>query len=120
MTALCIALAGALGAVTRFGLDAAVRARRQTDFPWATVVINVSGSFVLGIVTGFVLFHGVDPRWRLILGVGFCGGYTTFSTASFETVRLAQKGRYGVAAVNGLGTLASTAGAAAVGLLLAQ
>ena len=115
---LLIGLAGGLGAAARFLLDGWIRRLRPMDFPWATVLINVSGSFALGVLTGLVLYQGGFADLRLIAGTGFCGGYTTFSTASFETVRLVQRRAYGKAIVNGLGTLLLAVGAAAVGLLL--
>jgi fluoride exporter len=117
MTTLLIALAGGLGAVARFVLDGAVRRRWPSEFPWATVIINVSGALLLGILTGLVIYQGQPTDLKLIVGTGFCGGYTTFSTASFETVRLAQRKAYGPAVANGLGTLALTVGASALGLL---
>ena len=84
-------IAGASGALARFVLDASIKKRRQTAFPWATVLINVTGSMLLGILAGLVLFHCQPTAWQTVIGTGFCGGYTTFSTASFETVRLVQQ-----------------------------
>ena len=109
-------LAGALGAVARFTLDSAVKRRWQTAFPWATVIINVSGSLALGLLAGAVLFGGQPAAWQTVLGTGFCGGYTTFSTASFETVRLVQQGRPVLALANALGSLVLSVGACATGL----
>jgi CrcB protein len=74
---------------------------------------------LLGVVTGAVLFTGAPELLRAVVGVGFCGGYTTFSTASFETVRLAQQGRAGAALANAAGSLLLTAAAAAAGLVAA-
>lgn len=85
---LWLALAGGVGAVARFMLDGAVRRRWPTDFPFATLVINVSGSFALGVLAGAVAAQRIAPETLLIAGTGFLGGYTTFSTASLETVRL--------------------------------
>lgn len=119
MTALWVALAGGLGAVARFGLDGWVRSRTATPaFPVGTVVVNVTGSFVLGVVTGLSLAHVVPEELRLVLGTGFCGGYTTFSAASLETVRLVEQRHTGLALLNGVGTLLTTVGVAAVGLWL--
>ncbi|MGC0364736.1 CrcB protein [Rhodococcus sp. 27YEA15] len=119
MITLWVALAGSAGAVTRFVLDGLIRSRRATEFPWATVIINVTGSLFLGLVVGAVLFHGAPHDLQVIAGIGFCGGYTTFSTASFETVRLVQRRRYRLALGNAIGTLALTMTAGAAGLLLA-
>jgi CrcB protein len=115
---LLVAVAGAVGAVTRFVVDSAVRTRWKTAFPWATVAINVTGSFLLGALTAAVVSHSSPDAVRAVLGTGFCGGYTTFSTAGFETVRLAQQGLYGRAAANAIGTVVLTVAAAAAGFAL--
>ncbi len=115
---LAVVVAGGLGAVSRFVVDAVVRARADDAYPVGTAVINVTGSFALGLVTGLVLAHTASEAVRSIVGTGFLGGYTTFSTASFETVRLVQTGRVGAAVGYGLGTLVATVGVAALGLWL--
>jgi CrcB protein len=91
---LWVAIAGGAGAGTRYLLDSAVRARLRIEFPVGTLLINVTGSFVLGIIAGLVIAHGASSRWRDIAGTGFLGGYTTFSAASVETVRLAEQRRW--------------------------
>jgi CrcB protein len=111
-------LAGASGAVTRFLLDAWIKKRWSAPFPLATVVINVTGSLLLGVLAGLVLFHGESSTWQTVLGIGFCGGYTTFSTASFETVRLVEQGRRALALLNALGSLFSSVAACALGLAM--
>jgi fluoride exporter len=116
--ALWVALAGGLGAVARFVVDGLVRTRVSATFPVGTVLINVSGSFVLGLVSGLVLGHAAPDGLRLVVGTGFLGGYTTFSTASFETVRLVEQRRVGLALVNAAGTLVVTVCVAAAGLWL--
>ena len=115
-----VALAGSAGALARFGLDGGIKRRWPTTFPWATLLINVSGSLLLGLLTGLVLFRGEPDAIRIVLGTGFCGGYTTFSTASFETVRLLQTGRRLQAATNAVGSLLLTVLAGGAGLALAQ
>ena len=82
------------------------------------LLINVSGSLLLGLLTGLVLFSGASPDWRTVVGTGFCGGFTTFSTASFECVRLAQERRHRLAgaALAGNLVLCVLAGAAGVAL----
>lgn len=114
-----VMLAGAAGAVTRFLLDSEVKRRRPSVFPWGTVFINVSGSLVIGLVAGAVLFHGQPSAWQTIVGTGFCGGYTTFSAAGVETVRLAQQGRHGIALANTVVPLVLSVGASALGLWFA-
>jgi CrcB protein len=113
---LAVALAGGLGAAARFLLDGVIRARVGSGFPLGTMVVNVTGSFALGLLTGLGLIHAVPDQLRLIAGTGFLGGYTTFSTASVETVRLVQEHRTTAALLQGLGTLLLTAAAAAAGL----
>lgn len=118
LVVLGVAAAGGLGAVARLVLDGVLRSRIAVSFPLGTTVINVTGSFLLGLVTGLALAHGLPPEWRAILGTGFLGGYTTFSTASYETVRLAQQRRYRAALFNGVGMLVLALAAAGLGLWL--
>ncbi len=115
IAAALVAVSGGAGAALRFVVDGAVRGRRPTPLPVATVLINVSGSLLLGLLTGAHLLHGLGSVWFTALGTGLCGGYTTFSTASVETVRLAQSGRLGWALAHALGGLALAVAAAAAG-----
>ncbi len=115
---LAAAGAGGIGAATRFFVDGVVRARIRSSFPVGVTVINVTGSFVLGLLTGLALSHLVSSEWLLVLGTGLMGGYTTFSTASFETVRLLQTGRVGAAFANGFGMLVASVAVATLGLWL--
>lgn len=117
--ALWVALAGSLGAVTRFVVDSALRARFAARLPWPTVLINITGSWLLGLLVGAVHFHGATGLWVTIAGGGFCGGYTTFSTTGVDTVRLMTQRRCGAAAVIALGTLVATVAAAAAGFATA-
>jgi CrcB protein len=119
MIAVLTLLAGATGSLTRFLLDASIKQRWRSPFPLATVVINVTGSLLLGVLAGVVLFHGQSIMWQTVVGTGFCGGYTTFSTASFETVRLVQQDRRALALLNAIGSLVTSVGACAVGLAVA-
>lgn len=118
LVVIALSVAGGLGAVVRLVFDGFLRSRVKVAFPLGTTVINVTGSLLLGFVTGLALTHAMPLEWRLILGTGFLGGYTTFSTASFETVRLAQEGRYAAALGNGLGMFALAVLAAGAGLWL--
>lgn len=112
-TAVAIAIAGALGALARYGLEGFVSRRTPGAFPWSTFVVNVSGAFMLGLVFTLLTEHfSVAPWIRGAATIGFLGAYTTFSTLSFETYRLAEDGALGIAAANALGSLA--AGLAAV------
>jgi fluoride exporter len=88
-----VALGGAIGTAARYLVTMAVQSRATTTFPWATWIINVSGSILLG----FLMRYGLErstagPELRLLLTTGFCGGYTTFSTFSYETARLIEDG----------------------------
>lgn len=118
MIAVVTFLAGAAGALSRFLLDSSIKQRWQSVFPWPTVVINVTGSLLLGVLAGLVLFDGQSAVWQTVVGTGFCGGFTTFSTASFETVRLVQQNRCALALLNAFGSLVSSVAACAVGLAL--
>ncbi|VXC20353.1 CrcB family protein [Aeromicrobium sp. 9AM] len=111
MTPLLMALAGGLGAGSRWSLDAWLRPRVSPRLPWSTHVINISGSLLLGLIVGL----GADDTWHTVLGTGFLGGYTTFSTASVESVHLAIEGRYRTATVNAVGMLVLSIAAAALG-----
>lgn len=111
-----IAVAGGLGAGLRFVIDGLIREHLKTAFPWATTLINVSGSFALGFLAGLALAYTLPPELGVVLGAGFLGGYTTFSTASYETVRLLKQGRYGASLMSGVGMLVLSCLAAACGL----
>jgi CrcB protein len=111
--------AAAVGAPLRYLVDGYIGDRVEGAFPWGTFVVNASGSLLLGVLTGLALYHSFPKTPKVILGTGFCGAYTTFSTFSFETVRLAQEGALEEAFGNALGTLVTCAAAAALGLALA-
>lgn len=123
--ALC--LAGGLGASARLMIDGLItaistrgRGAGRPEFPIATFAINVVGSFVLGLVVGLGR-QGLLPAAAVsILGTGFLGGFTTFSTASLETVRLLGRGRWWAAAGCGVGMLAAALVAAAAGFALTR
>ncbi|WP_347107994.1 fluoride efflux transporter CrcB [Paenarthrobacter sp. S56] len=119
MTVLMLAFAGGVGAAARFVLDGLIRNRLRTALPWATILINVSGSLLLGFIGGLVMKGQAPESVQLVLGTGFLGGYTTFSTASLETIRLVQGGRTGLAILNGLGSMAASVAAAAAGVGMA-
>jgi CrcB protein len=119
MIALWVALAGGLGAGARLVVDGAVRGRWATAFPIGTLLINIGGSLLLGVVVGLALFHGAPDSLRLVVGTGFCGGYTTFSTASVEIVRLAQRRLIGQALTYAVGSVVLSTLAAAAGLGIA-
>ncbi|MGN6325077.1 fluoride efflux transporter CrcB [Pseudolysinimonas sp.] len=117
---LVVAVAGGVGSVLRFVVDTAITSRSRVRFPVGTNVINVSGSFLLGLLTGLASGGLLSPDLTLALGTGLLGGYTTFSTASLETVRLLASHRNRAAALNGLGFLALSVTIAAGGLALGR
>jgi len=117
---LLVALGGALGSVLRFFLSQFCNVQLGGAFPWGIMIVNVTGSFVLGLVTGLLLFRHDPTNLKLIVGTGFCGGYTTFSTTSFESVRLIERGHYRSAIGNAAGTLVVCMGAAAIGLAVVR
>ncbi len=119
LLAILVGLAAALGAVARYLVDQAVANKWEPAFPWGTWVINVTGSFILGLVTGLALHHGLSVHVVSVLGTGICGGYTTFSTFTFETVRLAEGGSLVGAVGNIKASIAAGLLAAAAGLGLA-
>lgn len=114
-----IGVAGGLGAVVRYGQDVLVTSRFGPGVGWGTMSVNVVGSFVLGVIAGLGAFGDEADGWRLVLGVGFCGGYTTFSTAMVDVVTLVRDQRWAAAAVNLCGTLVVGIAAAVLGFWLA-
>lgn len=120
---LLLGLAGGLGAALRMFVDGLLRDRlhrihRGGAFPWATLLINISGSLLLGCLTGWA-----DSGWNslpltMIGGIGFCGGYTTFSTAMFESIQLLRSGRAALAVGSAAAHLLLSVAAAAAGLAL--
>jgi fluoride exporter len=114
-----IAAAGALGAASRYLVDGFVQDRVEGAFPWGTWVINVSGSLLLGFLVGLGLYHGLTATPRAVIGTGFLGAYTTFSTLTFESVRLFEDGSRYESLLNAVGSLVAGLLAAAAGLALA-
>ncbi|MFF3067458.1 fluoride efflux transporter CrcB [Kitasatospora sp. NPDC057904] len=99
-----LVVAGAVvGAPMRYLTDRAVQSRHDSVFPWGTFVVNAVGCAVLGLVTGAVAAGAASPHVQLLVGTGFCGALTTYSTFSYETLRLVETGagRYAVANVAG-------------------
>jgi CrcB protein len=114
--ALVVALAGGAGAVLRALLIHHVGVRRDDPLPVGTMLVNASGSLLLGILTGLSLYHGLGSHLLAVIGVGLCGGYTTWSTASWETIHLLHNGHRTEAFVYTVGGLAVCLAAAAAGI----
>jgi CrcB protein len=113
-----VALAGAAGALARYAVHAAVQSRAASRFPFGTVVVNLSGSFALGLIVGLVTYQGMNTDVRTIAGTGFLGAYTTFSSYSYDTVGLLEDGAPRAAVVNAIGSIALGLLAATVGFVL--
>jgi CrcB protein len=116
MTVAWLVLAGGGGAVTRYVVDSLIARRWPTDFPFGTLAINVSGSLLLGILTGLVIAHDASTDLATIAGTGFCGGYTTFSAATVESLALAYRNQRVSAYLNTAASVSLTVFAAAIGL----
>ncbi len=108
-------LAGGAGAMVRFMVDGAIRVRVWWVLPVGTWAVNLIGSLALGALVGWGTHDGTAQSWVLVLGTGFLGGFTTFSTASFETVRLVQERHFWHALANSVGMAVACVAAAAVG-----
>ncbi len=111
-----LCLAGGLGAASRLLLDGVIRSRVRDVLPWGTITINLTGSLMLGLLTGLSAATVLPRELLAILGAGFLGGFTTFSSASFETVRLMQERKLFLSAVNGVGVLVAATAVAGLGL----
>jgi fluoride exporter len=116
-----LVVAGAVGAVLRYLVDRAVQHRvrdADSDFPLGILVVNLTGSFVLGLVTGVALHHGDPTVLTTVVGTGLIGAYTTFSTLTFDTISLVENGEWGGAVANILVSVVLGLAAAAAGLAL--
>ncbi|MCX4472041.1 putative fluoride ion transporter CrcB [Micromonospora sp. MW-13] len=111
MTVLLIALGAAVGAPLRYLTDRAVQSRRGSSFPWGTLTVNVLGSLLLGALVAVP----VGPAVAALLGTGFCGALTTYSTFGYETLRLARDGSRWRALANALVSVAAALAAASLG-----
>jgi CrcB protein len=121
-TIVAVGIAGFFGAIARYGLEGFVSSRNGGSFPWGTLVVNVSGSLVIGFLFA-VLIEGrvvVVPWLRAAMTVGFVGAYTTFSTLTLETFRLVEEGSIGLAGANAFGSLGVGLVAVYVGVVLGR
>lgn len=120
MLLILIAIGGAFGALARYGVDGWVQELAGPRFPWGTLIVNGSGSFLLGFFIRLLESVAASPNWRAGLAIGFCGAYTTFSTFSFETVRLIQERQWLAASGNIAANLFLSLSAMFVGLGVAD
>lgn len=118
MTVLMIAIGAALGAPARYLTDRAIQSRHETVFPWGTLTVNVVASLVLGFLAGDGA--SIGPTVSALVGTGFCGALSTYSTFSYETMRLAQDGARFYAVANVAVSLVGGIGAAALGWSLGR
>ncbi|MET7766243.1 fluoride efflux transporter CrcB [Streptomyces sp. NPDC005336] len=109
-----------VGAPLRYLTDRAVQARHDALFPWGTFAVNVTGCLVLGLLTGAAAEGAASSQLQLLLGTGLCGALTTYSTFSYETLRLAEEGARMFAVANVVASVAAGLGAAFTGTALAR
>ncbi|MDQ3422926.1 MAG: fluoride efflux transporter CrcB [Actinomycetota bacterium] len=117
-TLLLVSFASALGAPARYLLDRFIQSRHERVLPWGTWTVNVTGALLLGLLVGLAREHAVSEAFVTALGAGFLGSYTTFSTFTWETVRLVEDGAYLGATLNVVLTLVVGLGAAVVGAVI--
>jgi CrcB protein len=118
---LLVGVGGLIGTVGRYWLGGWVQVLSNAEFPFGTLAVNVLGSFVLGVILTLSLERGIGhPDLRLFLAVGVCGGFTTMSTFSYETLVLLQRGLIAAALANAAGTVALCVGAVWMGALAAR
>ncbi|MET8696522.1 fluoride efflux transporter CrcB [Streptomyces bauhiniae] len=120
MNWLLVILGGMAGAPLRYLTDRAVQKRHDAVFPWGTFTVNVLGCFILGLLTGAVTAGAASPHIQLLLGTGLCGALTTYSTFSYETLRLTEDGARFLAAANVVASVVAGLGAAFVGTAFAE
>jgi CrcB protein len=111
---------GMIGAPLRYLTDRAVQSRHDTVFPWGTFTVNVVGCLVLGLVAGAAVAGAASSQVQLLVGTGFCGALTTYSTFSYESLRLAEDGARFFAAANVIASVVAGLGAAFVGVAVAD
>ncbi len=115
-----VVVGGAIGAPLRYLTDRAVQARHDTVFPWGTFTANVTGCLALGLITGAVAAGAASSHVLLLLGTGLCGALTTYSTFSYETLRLAESGARLFAVLNVAASVVAGLGAAFAGITVAE
>jgi len=120
VTVLLIAFGAAVGAPLRYLVDRTVQARHDSVFPWGTFAVNVTGSFLLGLLLRGAAAHAVPGSLVALLGTGLCGALTTYSTFGYETVRLMQDHSRPYAVLNAIASVVGGLGAAFCGITVAE
>jgi CrcB protein len=119
MTVVWVVLGAAVGAPLRYLTDRFVQRRHSSTFPWGTWTVNLTGSFLLGLLATGLARGAVSPAVMALLGTGFCGALTTYSTFGYETVRLAQNRDLFIAAANVVASIVGGLGAVYCGAAVA-
>ena len=116
-----VSLGAVIGANARYFLGAWAAERFGTTFPYGTLIINLTGSLILGFFLALATERAlIDPRYRLLIAVGFCGSYTTFSTYTYESITLMLSGSWALGLLNLLGSTVLGLGAVGLGILLGR
>jgi CrcB protein len=115
---LLVITGAAIGAPLRYLSDRAVQSRHDTVFPWGTFAVNVVGSLILGLITGAAASGGASPQVQLAAGTGFCGALTTYSTFSYETLRLLEGDARLFAVANVVSSIVAGVVAASLGMAI--
>lgn len=115
---LCVLGGAAIGAPARYLVDRSIQARHETLMPWGTMSTNLIGSAILGLLAGIEANHHITPSLVLLIGTGFCGTLTTFSTHSYESLRLYQTGARTEAVLNIVISLTAGLGAVSISYAL--
>ena len=119
MTVLLVVAGAAVGAPLRYLTDRAVQSRHDTGFPWGTFTVNISACLLLGFVAGAVSTGAAPHQLQVLIGTGLCGALSTYSTFSYESLRLAEDGSWFFAAANIAVSLTAGLGAAFIGVAVA-
>jgi CrcB protein len=121
MKYLLIVFCGGAGSLARYLAGTAVTARYGSRFPWGTLAVNVTGSFLIGLIMTLLTEKvAVSPNWRFALVVGFLGGYTTFSSFEWETYAAVREGGFWIGALNVMGSVILGYAAVWLGSMLAR
>ena len=121
MLIFAIALGGAVGALSRYGMSTGIYALAGRAFPFGTLAVNVLGSFLMGVLAvSLIERFSLTPEWRAAVLIGFLGSFTTFSTFSIETINLIEDGEPFKAGLNALLSVGFSVGACWVGLLVGR
>jgi CrcB protein len=112
---LLVCVGAAVGAPARYLMDRAIQARHETVVPWGTLLVNLTGSLILGLVTSLATAGSLPPKLTLLAGTGFCGAFTTYSAFAYETLRLAENERWTHALATVAATVTGGLGAALIG-----